>query len=133
MINEEQYLKEVGKRIRAVRDKQGLTQEQFAEELGVSRSTYQKYELGNTSPPIAILHDLYERFNVSADFLLNGTGEKTDAAWSLIENSSYTEQMAFALRVLLTLLEKNVSNMKPSENQIMEQILEYMKIQNKKE
>lgn len=64
-------IKAIGRRIRQVRGFD-LTQEDFAEELGISQSQLSKYERGLISPPAEVLVRIKEKFKVSVDWLLTG-------------------------------------------------------------
>ncbi len=63
------------KRLKQIRETAGLTQEQFAKELGVSRGTISYYEKGERTPDIEFLDSLYDYFQctVPFDFLLGNT------------------------------------------------------------
>lgn len=62
--------KKVTKNIRHLRKLHGLTQEQFADELGVPRSRIGSYEEGRSEPPIAMLIALSDYFKVPVDILV---------------------------------------------------------------
>ena len=66
-----------------LRKSRGLTQEQLAEQLGVSRQAIARWESGETAPDVYILSDLSEIFEVSADNLLNGVNEASAPAAAL--------------------------------------------------
>lgn len=53
-----------------LRKAKGLSQEELAEQLGVSRQAVSRWELGNTLPDITNLVQLCELFGVSADYLV---------------------------------------------------------------
>ncbi len=59
----------------ALRKKAGVSQEQLANELGISRQSVSKYELGTAEPDLTRLHLLKEFFGVSYDALLGDDGE----------------------------------------------------------
>ena len=61
---------ELGKNLRALREKCGFTQQQLANALNIDRSTYSYYEAGKTSPDIPALIALANIFSVSTDELL---------------------------------------------------------------
>jgi transcriptional regulator with XRE-family HTH domain len=65
------YLRAVGRRVREVRGFD-LTQEAFAEQLGISQSQLSKYERGLILPPAEVLLRLKEKFKISVDWLLTG-------------------------------------------------------------
>nr|WP_314493121.1 LexA family transcriptional regulator [uncultured Chryseobacterium sp.] len=56
--------------IRFLRSKKNLSQQSFAENLGMSRVRYSKYEDGRSEPPYEILIGMSKFFNVSIDLLL---------------------------------------------------------------
>ena len=53
-----------------LRKAKGLSQEELAEQLGVSRQAVSRWELGQTLPDISNLLQLCELFGVSADYLV---------------------------------------------------------------
>ena len=57
-------------RLRELRLAKGESQEQLAKILGVSRTSYTKYENGQHDPSMEALDMLAEHFNVSIDYLL---------------------------------------------------------------
>ena len=58
-------------RLRELRKKKGISQDQLAKILGVSKSTLGLYETGDTLPDAKTLRDLAVYFEVSSDFLLH--------------------------------------------------------------
>jgi len=64
-----------GRRLRELRGFE-LTQEEFANELGVSQSQLSKFERGVVAPPAEVLFFVKKRFGVSLDWLLTGEGER---------------------------------------------------------
>lgn len=61
-----------GKRLTELRNKLGLSQEQMADELGVKRSTYAKWE-NDTNQPTRKLKSIAAYFHVSTDYILGRT------------------------------------------------------------
>ena len=55
---------ELGEKIKKMRLRAGLTQEQAAKILNVGRSTYTKYELGGITPSVEVLQKMAEAFKV---------------------------------------------------------------------
>lgn len=53
-----------------LREKNGLTQNQLAQRLGLKNSTISKYEVSNTPPPALMVRKIAKEFGVSSDFLL---------------------------------------------------------------
>ena len=67
---------ELGKKIKQLRFKAGLTQEQTAEKLGVSPQAISKWENAVTMPDITVLPLLAEVFGVTIDDLFDLTSEQ---------------------------------------------------------
>ena len=59
--------------LRILRKRDGLTQAEVAARLGVDRSTYAKYENGQSEPNFEMLQKLADLFRSSADFLIGCT------------------------------------------------------------
>lgn len=71
--------KTLGARIQAHRRRMGLSQEQLAERLGVSRQAVSKWELDESLPELDKALALCRVFGVSADMLLQGCEEPRPA------------------------------------------------------
>ncbi len=80
---------EIGKKIMELRKKNGLSQEDLAEKVGVARQTISKWELGETSPDLKQAKELSKIFNVSLDEMTNN-----DIKQILVEKTSNTEKLA---------------------------------------
>ncbi len=64
---------EFGERIYNLRKKSGLSQEEFADKLGVSRQAVSKWETGQSVPDSEKAAAIGAFFGVSLDWLINGT------------------------------------------------------------
>lgn len=62
-------------RIKKIRRDLDLTQQEFADRLGVKRGTIANYEIGRNEPVDSIISLICREFNVSEEWLRNGTGE----------------------------------------------------------
>ena len=80
---------EFGKKIRQLRFKAGMTQEQLAERLGIGPQSVSKWETGVSMPDITSLPLLAEIFGVSIDDLFDLTNEQR---FNRIENRMDLEQ-----------------------------------------
>lgn len=74
----------IGSFISALRKEQNLTQEQFAEKLGVSNRSVSRWENGKTLPDFSIMQSICEITGVTLPELLNGvrqnpSAERTDS------------------------------------------------------
>ncbi|MDE7257585.1 MAG: helix-turn-helix domain-containing protein, partial [Clostridia bacterium] len=63
---------EFGERIYNLRKKSGLSQEEFADKLGVSRQAVSKWETGQSVPDSEKAAAMAKFFGVSLDWLING-------------------------------------------------------------
>lgn len=68
---------DLGIRLKQLRIERGLNQIDIANMLGVERSTYGKYETGDSSPDYDKLIQLSNFYQVSIDFLLGKTDIKS--------------------------------------------------------
>ena len=87
----------VGKRIKLARELAGLTQEQLAEIIGVSRTAVVRWERGETDPTLDHLIEMTMVLKVSADFLL-GTGDKDQVASTLMEMASTLNRLISSIQ-----------------------------------
>lgn len=83
----------LGKRIAAHRKRMGLTQEQLAEQLGITAQAVSKWENDLSCPDISVLPLLADIFKVSTDELLgrNLTPVAVDAAENISNAGAYTD------------------------------------------
>lgn len=73
-MSSERFNVEVGERLKAVREKAGLLQPEFAERLGISPRAYANYERGERTVTAETIKALYEIFSVDPIWLLSGPG-----------------------------------------------------------
>ena len=99
---------EFGERVKAVRTGAGLTQEQFASRLGVTRQAVSNWENGRNLPDIEVVIAMSQTFGVSLDELILGgegmadkTDEKNDMADKLIRDGSEGRWMRMSLAMSL--------------------------------
>lgn len=59
----------IGKNLKLLREKNDFTQTQVAEFLGINRSAYSNYELGNREAPIEILEKAADLLGCDLDLL----------------------------------------------------------------
>lgn len=73
-------------RLKEIRIDKNLNQKEISKLLNVSQVAYSYYEIGKRQIPIDILIQLSKIYNVSTDYLLYLTDEKTPYPRSNIEN-----------------------------------------------
>lgn len=67
MDNENKLLLEIGQRIKTIRTKKGLTQEQVAEMVGISQKHLSRIEKGYHKPRFDMIIKIAEALNVPTD------------------------------------------------------------------
>lgn len=86
----------IGEKIMRLRQKKGLSQEEFGELLGVSRQAVSKWETGQATPDVEKVIAMSEIFGVSTDYLLKDEekteGEQADTNGSVRGNSQGIRQ-----------------------------------------
>jgi transcriptional regulator with XRE-family HTH domain len=65
--------KQIGKNIKNLRDKRGITQQQLADALGVSYQAVSKWETGTTLPDTAILPSIAAHLDITIDDLFKAS------------------------------------------------------------
>lgn len=66
----------LGNRLKDLRIENRKTQEQVAKDLGTTKATIGRYEIGTREPKTDILNSLADYFNVSTDYLLGRTNQR---------------------------------------------------------
>ena len=62
-------------RIKKLRRELDLTQQEFADKIGISRGNIGAYEVGKNAPSDAVISLICTKFNVNENWLRNGNGE----------------------------------------------------------
>lgn len=65
----------MNERIKELRKALNLTQQQFADRIGIKRNTIANYEIGRNDSVETVLVMICREFNVNREWLLNGIGE----------------------------------------------------------
>ena len=117
-------------RLRQIRENMGLTQEQFAEILGISVSAYKKVESGENNVSLSSLRLLHKEMNISADHVLFGETKCIDNTWEAILNCSETDKLFLLLRLLVyfTKSKKGIFPMAEEQSENDEEILQLMSL-----
>lgn len=75
-----------------LRLREGLTQKEMADRLGIAKSTVSMYENGNREPDFELLEQIADYFNVDMNFLL---GKDKDERYFLDEKTTQIAQEIF--------------------------------------
>ena len=95
-VGDTEFLKEMGKRIMVRRKSLRMTQEELAEELGVSTQMISNLELGKKAIRPENLAKVCSVLNMSADFILTGANTQSpvdEVAEKLIQLTAEELQM----------------------------------------
>lgn len=75
MATENDQLKTVNDRIKAVRKAYDMTQREFGKSIGISDVAVSKIESGENKPSARTIRAISREYELSEEWLLNGTGE----------------------------------------------------------
>lgn len=126
----------MNERIKEIRKKEGLSQQKFADKLGIARGNIAAYEVGKNSPSDAVISLICSKFNVNKEWLLTGKGDMYDVpedevaavVSDLLEESnpfydiiisimkSYKKMDDTSKAALNTLIQELLDNMKKRED-----------------
>lgn len=81
-------------RIKKIRKELDLTQQEFADKLGVKRGAIANYEIGRNEPVDSVISLICREFNVNEHWLRDGTGSM------FIEKDTEDQLMEWAAKVL---------------------------------
>lgn len=91
-------------RINLLRKKMGLSQEELANKIGVSRQAVSKWESGQSMPDLDKIIALSDLFGVSTDYILKGTDVSYDEGSLNAETSKKIMISGAIIFALLTLM-----------------------------
>ena len=76
-----------GEQIKSIRQKEKLTQEQFAMKLNVSRQAVSNWENNKNLPDIGMLILMSDVFQISLDYLIKGENEMNNMTEKVIKDA----------------------------------------------
>lgn len=99
----------MNERIKKLRKTLGLTQQEFAENIGIKRNTVAQYEIGRNEPIDAVISLICKAYNVSESWLRDGLGPmfveitRDDQIAAFIDSAMKGEDANFKRRLLSVL------------------------------
>lgn len=87
-----------GKRLRFLRKRSNLTQDQLAKILNVSTSSIGMYERGEREPSFKVLIDIAKYFSVSIDYLLGNNQDENSTIQNPLQSLSDKEEYILHLQ-----------------------------------
>ena len=97
-------------RLKELRTALNLTQQEFADRIGIQRGTYAKYEIGRNDPIDAVIRLICQTFNVNEEWLRAGEGpmfvdiSRADELARLIEETMSDESGEIKRRIATAVL-----------------------------
>ena len=97
-------------RIKQIRKELGLTQQEFADKLGIKRGSIGNYELGRNEPVDSVISLICDRFHVNESWLRTGEGtmflevSRDDELQHLIEASMSEESGEVKRRIATAIM-----------------------------
>lgn len=98
-------------RLKILRKELRLTQQEFADRVGISRGNIAAYEVGKNSPSDAVISLICREFNVNEVWLRNGSG-------SMFQEKSEEDEIKSLVSSLLD----------PNRDKMYDVIIEFMKV-----
>ena len=91
----------LSEKLMKIRKENGLSQEEFGNEINVSRQAVSKWESEQTKPDIDKIQEIAKRFNVSFDYLLN---DEIDTQDKKVEEKSKKKKSKIILKIILIIV-----------------------------
>lgn len=113
-------------RIKELRKTLGLTQQEFADRIGIQRGTYAKYEIGRNEPIDAVIRLICTTFNVNEEWLRNGSGEMFiqrdpfDEVYKMVNEMLWDESSDLKRRLVTAILRLSPAQLRYARDWIME-------------
>ena len=119
----------ISKKILEKRKQIGLTQDELADRLYVSRQAVSKWEMGKSIPSLEVLLEMTELFDVTIDYMLDGSDLKDDDYLSMF--MQYPRESVIYHFLNSNHLNENIKNifylLQPKERkQMIDQIMNKM-------
>ena len=114
-------------RIKKIRKELDLTQQEFADKIGIARGNVDAYEVGKNAPSDAVISLICREFNVNEIWLREGTGEifveqtKDEQIAAFIGDMLKDEKESFKRRLIAAL-----SKMDEAGWEVLEKLVDSM-------
>lgn len=95
---------EINERLREARKKTGMTQDQVAEVIMISRVTLSHWENGRSLPDIASLISLSDLYEISLDELVKGDLKMTDKVKKDAKNAQTNKRLILTTSILVVIV-----------------------------
>ena len=99
-IIDDNFLKSIGTRLKDLRDKLGLTQEELAIKVNTSSTSIARWERGEKLLDTANLISIADFFNVTADYILHGKELSDDNSFTWYDNFKRLNRLIYSLSLI---------------------------------
>ena len=114
-------------RVKLIRKKLGMTQEEFSKKLGLARNSIANYEIGRREPTNAIITSICREFGVNEVWLRTGEGGEENMFTKISDDDRYSLNLG-KLSVTENQIAKNMLNaIAEASPEKLKHIEEYMK------
>ena len=103
-FSERRYSMNLGDKLIKLRKENKISQEEFAEKLGVSRQTVSNWENYKNYPDISTIVKISELYNISLDILLKGDLEMINNLDTKIKNSKKYKNILLVIGICLLII-----------------------------
>ena len=114
MVLHEEWQKDFGSRLRAEREKRGLTRNALAEKVDTAPDYIAQLERGDKSPSMQMLINILTALDMSADLLLFGVSSENEMDFILNDLTSFLKRRSveevIALCEIIKFMAKYVGN-----------------------
>ena len=92
---------DISEKLKEARQKTGMTQDQIAEKIMVSRVTVSNWENGKSLPDIVSLISLSDLYSISLDELVKGDSKMTEKVKKDARNADSNRRLILAVAILV--------------------------------
>lgn len=96
-------------RVKLIRKKLGMTQEEFSKKLGLARNSIANYEIGRREPTNAIITSICREFGVNEVWLRTGEGGEENMFTKISDDDRYSLNLG-KLSITENQIAKNMLN-----------------------
>lgn len=119
-------IENMDERLKLLRKALKLSQQEFADQLGIKRGTVANYEVGRNEPIDAVIALICRRFNVNEQWLRTGEGDmfppqnRLDEIASITSDLFNSEPESFKYRLITAIAKMNENDLEALERLVNE-------------
>ena len=117
----------MNERIKRLRSKQEMTQQEFADRLGIKRGTLANYEIGRNEPIDAVISLMCKEFHVNEIWLRTGEGGDDNMFTKVSEEDRYSINLGKLSRTENQMARNMLNAIAEADPEKLKHIEEFMK------